>query len=236
VSWGSRSYGCYPGNEIGLGTLNSNSGVDSHLALENCGGNTQGSTIVNDGAWHHVVGVWYGSNMATLYVDGVQQTDVSPQPLPPIYIISSGHLNIGRLVESVGSDNFTGLVDEVQIFNRPLSASEIQAMFHAGTAGLCRYAAQVQPPINSDGTSVFAVRRGVVPVKFTLTNNGSATCTLPPATIAVTRTAGGTIGSINESVYSMSADSGSNFRIDSCQYVYNLNSGRLEWARTRLTS
>jgi hypothetical protein len=53
------------------------------------------------------------------------------------------------------------------------------------------YAAQVQQPINADGTSVFNVRRGVVPVKFTLTQGGVATCALPPATIAVTRTARG---------------------------------------------
>jgi len=89
------------------------------------------------------------------------------------------------------------------------------------------YAAQVQQPINADGTSVFNVRRGVVPVKFTLTLGGVATCTLPPATIAVTRTAGGTTGAIDESVYTGSADTGSNFRIDSCQYIYNLNSGAL---------
>ena len=89
------------------------------------------------------------------------------------------------------------------------------------------YSAQIQPPINADGTSVFNVRRGVVPVKFTLRQDGTPTCTLPPATIAVTRTAGGTTGAVNESVYTMSADSGSNFRIDGCQYIYNLNSGAL---------
>ena len=109
--------------------------------------------------------------------------------------------------------NFIGLVDEVQIYNRPLSASEIQALFNAGSAGVCRYAAQVQQPINADGTSVFNVRRGVVPVKFTLTQGGVATCALPPATIALNRTAGGTTGAIDESVYIGSADTGSNFRM-----------------------
>src|SRR6266550_1947140 len=89
------------------------------------------------------------------------------------------------------------------------------------------YVGQVQQPINADGSSVFSVRRGVVPVKFTLTQGGVATCALPPATIALTRTAGGVMGAVNESLYSGSADSGSNFRIDSCQYVYNLNSGAL---------
>lgn len=89
------------------------------------------------------------------------------------------------------------------------------------------YSAQVQQPINADRSSVFNVHRGVVPVKFTLTQGGVATCALPPATIALTRTDGGTIGAIDEYVYSGSADTGSNFRIDSCQYVYNLSTGAL---------
>jgi N-acetylneuraminic acid mutarotase len=91
------------------------------------------------------------------------------------------------------------------------------------------YSAQVQQPINPDGSSVFCVKRGVVPVKFTLTLNGVATCDLPPATISIIRTAGGVLGSIDENTYLSSADSGSNFRIDStnCQYVYNLATSSL---------
>jgi hypothetical protein len=64
-------------------------------------------------------------------------------------------------------------------------------------------------------------------VKFRLTCDGNPTCDLPPATIAVTRTAGGVIGEVNESVYSIQADSGSNFRVLDCQYHYNLNSSAL---------
>ena len=90
-----------------------------------------------------------------------------------------------------------------------------------------QYAASIQQPINADGTSVFNGRRGVVPVKFTLTLGGVATCNLPPATIAVTRTAGGVIGPIDESDYNGSADNGSNFRIGNCQYAYNLGTGAL---------
>jgi hypothetical protein len=86
------------------------------------------------------------------------------------------------------------------------------------------YKAFVQQPINSDGNSIFKANRGVIPVKFTLTQNSTATCQLPPATMSVTRTAGGVIGSVDEGSYSMAADNGSNFRIDqtACQYVYNL--------------
>ena len=59
-------------------------------------------------------------------------------------------------------------------------------------------------------------------MKFRLTLNGVATCNLPPATIALTRTAGGVMGPIDESVYDGPADNGSNFRISNCQYMYNL--------------
>jgi hypothetical protein len=91
------------------------------------------------------------------------------------------------------------------------------------------YVAQVSQPINSDGSSVFNVKRGVVPVKFTLTYNGVPTCNLPAASISLTRTAGAVLGSIDESQYLLASDSGSSFRIDSgsCQYIYNLAAGSL---------
>src|SRR5207253_5115089 len=71
-----------------------------------------------------------------------------------------------------------------------------------------KYAAQVQQPINADGTSVFSVKRGVIPVAFKLTSDGVATCQLPPATISVFRTSGGVVGSIDESVYLLKSDIG----------------------------
>jgi hypothetical protein len=57
--------------------------------------------------------------------------------------------------------------------------------------------------------------------------DGTSTCVLPAATIAVTRTAGGTIGAIDESVYRSYADTGSNFRIGSCQFLHNLSASAL---------
>jgi hypothetical protein len=85
------------------------------------------------------------------------------------------------------------------------------------------YQALEESPIDADGRSVFSAKRGNIPVKFSLTENGVFTCTLPPASIAFTRIAGGTAGPVSESVYATSADKGSNFRIDpsACQYVYN---------------
>jgi hypothetical protein len=91
------------------------------------------------------------------------------------------------------------------------------------------YAAQIQQPINPDGSSVFSIKRGVVPVKFTLSYGAVATCKLPSATISVVRTAGGVTGPVDEGVYVAASDSGSSFRIDagSCQYVYNVGATSL---------
>ncbi len=78
--------------------------------------------------------------------------------------------------------------------------------------GASPYKAFVQRPINSDGSSTFKANRGVIPVKFTLTENNAPTCTLPAATISVTRTVGGTPGLVDVA----------KFRVSDCQYIYNL--------------
>jgi hypothetical protein len=120
-------------------------------------------------------------------------------------------LSPGSKVESLTIiDNANGVPDSVQTVALSGTAVELDAF--------------VQPPIKADGSSVFNAKRGVVPVKFTLQQNGAPTCQLPPATIAVTRTAGGVIGLVDETVFEQAADNGANFRIDttSCQYIYNL--------------
>lgn len=90
------------------------------------------------------------------------------------------------------------------------------------------YKAIVQPPIHDYGANIFAVNREV-PVKFSLTKYDSPTCTLTPATIALTRTAGGVLGPVAESSYLTAANDDSNFRIDSaaCQYIFNLRASSL---------
>ena len=64
-------------------------------------------------------------------------------------------------------------------------------------------------------------------MKFTLTLDGVPACELPPATIALYRTGTGDNQQIEESVYNGPADTGSNFRISGCQYIYNLSASGL---------
>jgi hypothetical protein len=127
-----------------------------------------------------------------------------------------------------------GTLVDVTVLSGPFAPNPTTRTIYASVSSLSPFViaketlkARVQQPINLDGSSVFSVKRGVVPVTFTLTSNGVATCKLPPAKISVIRTAGTVVGSIDESTYLLSADKGSNFRISNCQYVYNLATSSL---------
>jgi hypothetical protein len=91
------------------------------------------------------------------------------------------------------------------------------------------YRAMVKPPISGDGASIFSAKRAILPVKFQLWKNNEATCTLPPATIAVIKAGDNELTAVDESVYASQSESGSEFRIDptGCQYMYHLNAARL---------
>src|SRR4030095_6639335 len=76
--------------------------------------------------------------------------------------------------------HFQGLIDEVAIFNRVLSASEIQAIFHAGTAGMCKALTITTTALPGSALGEFAshqieTRFGTPPFTFSLVSGG-----LPP--------------------------------------------------------
>jgi hypothetical protein len=58
---------------------------------------------------------------------------------------------------------------------------------------------------------------------YTFASTAMPTCNLPPATLDLTTVAGVSLLSLDETTYTMPADNGYNFRVDGCQYIYNLN-------------
>jgi hypothetical protein len=101
---------------------------------------TTGTSNLRDGAWHLVTGVLGRSGaQLSIYVDGALQNSVSSSAIGDIYD-SGSPLEIGRFFRQGWAsplDYFSGLIDEVQIYNRALAASEIQAIYNAGSAGVC---------------------------------------------------------------------------------------------------
>lgn len=88
-------------------------------------------TQIYTNVWYYVAGV-RGSNYTQLYVNGVleAQTNVDyPQDYGtlPLFFGSSG--------ESYYDRKLAGNLDEVSLYNRPLSSNEIAAIYAAGAAG-----------------------------------------------------------------------------------------------------
>lgn len=90
-----------------------------------------GSTNVNDGQWHHIVGVYDGANMM-LYIDGVlDATSVASRPIDTndydVYIAENTQYT-GR--------NWDGALYDVRVYNRPLGQTEIDQLSGSAPQGV----------------------------------------------------------------------------------------------------
>lgn len=119
-------------------TFNGNLGVQ---LADGTASNFVSTTDVVDGTFHHVA-VTVVRNSTTggnLYVDGVSVLTFNPTARSGS-LDNGAELRIGRNSPNTILDPFfQGLIDEVELFNRALSASEVQSIFTAaGTAGKCK--------------------------------------------------------------------------------------------------
>ncbi len=86
-----------------------------------------GTTIITDGTWHHVVVVWDGSYYK-VYVDG--KLDIAPVSTTGTRTTNAGNLTIGA--REGGSHYTNGTIDEVAVYNRSLSEGEIRDIYLGG--------------------------------------------------------------------------------------------------------
>jgi hypothetical protein len=97
-----------------------------------------GATQVTTGTFHHVAAVFDGTNLQ-VYLDGA--LDGTASSVAPTD--GTNPLTIGARGGSVGNF-FNGIIDEVEVFNVALQASQIAAIYDAGSGGKCKPAAPVQ--------------------------------------------------------------------------------------------
>ncbi|MBU0615911.1 MAG: hypothetical protein KJ601_07500, partial [Nanoarchaeota archaeon] len=88
----------------------------------------QGTTLINDGEWHHVVGTWDGSDV-DLYLDGVKEA-INGQAGSPSGALQDVNQNTAIGNYNDGSDHyFDGNIDEVQIWDKALTDEQIFQMY-----------------------------------------------------------------------------------------------------------
>src|SRR5438552_8023725 len=98
------------------------------------------ATVIQTGRWYHVAATYKALTEVKIYVNGVlentlaiNQRRVSSNGVP----FTIGRTSVG-LTFLTGSAYFSGLIDEVHVFNRVLSDPEIGSINAAGSAGLCK--------------------------------------------------------------------------------------------------
>jgi hypothetical protein len=139
--WIQRATNTLGGSIFGIGTGSYLGGWllalynDGTLALfDNYNNETVESPVgVADSFWHHVAATKSGTNVF-FYVDG---SGYSTGPLTKPLVYLGGAIIGGFIHDGVIYESFYGSIDELSIYNRALSASEIQAIYNSGSAGKC---------------------------------------------------------------------------------------------------
>jgi hypothetical protein len=113
---------------------------DNGICFSWAGGYALGGSITDTTSFHHVAAVAVnGAADPILYIDGVQQAITGGTGGPINLVNSSRPLHIGAQIDPYSGWYYYSqtVIDEVSIYNRALSASEIQAIHIAGSNGKC---------------------------------------------------------------------------------------------------
>ena len=133
---------------FGLSTNGCSSGVPTTVLS---------STVASVHVWFHVAATKSASAIA-VYVNGVLE---NTKPLPAFTDTHTASLLVGSYVRE--GSYLSGLVDEVEIFNRALTAQEIKAIYNARSAGkikpapLGAWTTKAPRPVVSSSPSVGAI-------------------------------------------------------------------------------
>lgn len=89
-------------------------------------GGVWGQTLLNDDEWHFVAGIRNGDSMR-IFVDGQLEAEVTGASL--YNLTSSAPIIVGQAINGYGQNYpYYGSIDEVRIYNRALSESEIREL------------------------------------------------------------------------------------------------------------
>ncbi|HNT28304.1 MAG TPA: DUF4215 domain-containing protein [bacterium] len=130
------------------------------------------TTPMDDGAWHHITGTYDGTYVR-MYVDGVLETTSDPcldVPMPNDHPVTIGHVP-WTLIDYPDTYTGTGYIDEVRIYDRALSLSEIAALKNTHT----EYCDDGDETITGDGCTNCQVDAGHI------CYGSPSTCILEPS-------------------------------------------------------
>jgi len=180
VEWNDGSFGvcfwagqCSP-TPVGLGSLSidvKDTGLHDHCF------NTAPGLLVSN-IWQHVAATYVRSNGYTVvYINGVPVVQATLGVFTPRTI---GDLYVGVRPYDAGAGlRFAGLIDELTLYSRALSASEIAGIYNASSAGKCGLppaivtSPQSQTAVEGMNVSFSVVAEGSPPLSYQWQVNGT---------------------------------------------------------------
>ncbi len=100
-------------------------------------GDATGGSNLDDGRWHQAVGVYDGVTVQ-LYIDGLLVDSQGPDGEEVAIATCDYDVRIGSNDQFPGSREFDGLIDDVQIYEVALTATEIADSFFANGGSSCQ--------------------------------------------------------------------------------------------------
>lgn len=97
-----------------------------------------GALVPVDGSWHHVAVTVRraGAGQVIFYLDGLPvSVQAGPITAP---LGNTSRLHVGASTYPLPKDFFRGGIDEVEIFDRALTAAEVHSLWKADSAGKCK--------------------------------------------------------------------------------------------------
>ena len=108
------------------------------------------TTLPPANSWTHVAGTYDGTSI-TLWVNGQPLTVVAASG--PISVSSDPFFIGAKAPTGTAGDFFQGVVDDVRVYSRALSAAEIQALVDGSGPAMIHFSADVQPIFDANCTS-----------------------------------------------------------------------------------
>ena len=126
-------------NALGLAADFSSSGVYKAGVSAMSAGTDAG--VLKQGEWQHVAATFKAKEFLRLYVNGEMKAEAEAGVMESIFdnevpLLIGNDFQIGGSHRAGQPREFTGIIDEVMIFNRELSAQEIQSIMSGATASV----------------------------------------------------------------------------------------------------
>jgi len=123
IAWGKEDFG----QMFTLGYIRGRAGVTPR------GGYLYMKAETHDDQWHHVAVVVHNAELPNLYNDVKLYLDGEPAEIHDIGLLDLWPIQTGQELNVRIGRGFQGLLDDLRIYNRPLSEDEINALFKLET-------------------------------------------------------------------------------------------------------